>query len=204
MDDILLETKRLILRRFTAHDLDHLFELDNDPEVMRYINGGAPVSRRVIQNEILPTFLTYDSRHPVFGFWVADHKKTGDFLGWFSLRPTSSRAGDLLLGFRLRRAAWGHGYATEGVCALIKKGFSEPGVQRIVATTYEKNRASRRVLEKAGLTLIRRFRLTPADLQQADTFHTDAMEIWDGDDLEYALIKSAWQQRILSAGAALR
>lgn len=192
MDNILLETERLVLRRFTADDLDHLFELDNDPQVMRWINGGVPVSRRVIQNEILPTFLIYDGRHPAFGFWAACDNNGGSFLGWFSLRPTGTRAGDALLGYRLRRAAWGQGYATEGVRALIDKAFSEPGVRRIVATTYEKNLASRRVMEKAGLTLIRRFRLTPADLQQADTFHSGSLEVWDGDDLEYALEKSDW------------
>jgi RimJ/RimL family protein N-acetyltransferase len=193
MAHILLATERLILRRFTENDLDHLFQLDNDPQVMRWINGGRPVSRQVIRSEILPTFLTYDSRHPAFGFWAAIDKNGGGFHGWFSLRPTGTRVGDALLGYRLRRAAWGQGYATEGVRALINIAFSAPGVQRIVATTYEKNLASRRVLEKAGLTLIRRFRLTPADLQQADTFHTDSLAVWDGYDLEYALEKSAWQ-----------
>ena len=136
MDHVLLHTDRLTLRRFTAADLDHLFELDNDPEVMRYINGGRPVSRQVLQDEILPTFLTYDSRHPAFGFWAAIDKYSAEFLGWFSIRPTGSNPGDLLLGYRLRRAAWGQGYATEGVRALIKKAFSEAAVQRIVATTY--------------------------------------------------------------------
>lgn len=195
MDDILLATERLILRRFTAADLDNLFELDNDPEVMRWINGGIPVSRQVIQNEILPTFLTYDHRHPTFGFWAAIDKSRGGFLGWFSIRPTSSQSGDALLGYRLRRTAWGQGYATEGVRALIDRAFLEPGLQRIVATTYEKNLASRRVMEKAGLTLIRRFRLSPADLQQADTYHAASLDLWDGDDLEYALEKSAWQKQ---------
>ena len=53
----MLETERLILRRFTGADIDHLFALDNDPEVMRYLNGGEPVTREVVEHEILPQFI---------------------------------------------------------------------------------------------------------------------------------------------------
>jgi RimJ/RimL family protein N-acetyltransferase len=65
---VLLETERLILRRFTAADLDHLFTLDNDPEVMRYINGGEPTPREAIESDILPRFMQYDEGCPAYGF----------------------------------------------------------------------------------------------------------------------------------------
>ena len=55
--EILLETERLRLRRFTEADADHLFALDNDPEVMRYLNGGMPTPRAVVETEILPGFM---------------------------------------------------------------------------------------------------------------------------------------------------
>ena len=55
------------------------------------------------------------------------------------------------LGYRLRRSAWGKGYATEGSRALIGKGFTEFGVRRVVAETLAGNLGSRRVLEKSGL-----------------------------------------------------
>jgi RimJ/RimL family protein N-acetyltransferase len=54
------------------------------------------------------------------------------------------------LGYRLRRQAWGRGYATEGSRALIRNGFTELGVRRVFATTMAVNLGSRRVLEKAG------------------------------------------------------
>lgn len=114
---ILLETKRLHLRRFTDDNADHLFHLDNDPEVMRYINGGTPTPRDVIQNDILPRFCHYDEQFPGFGVWAAEEKATGEFLGWFSLRPTAGTNNEATLGYRLRRAAWGKGIATEGVLA---------------------------------------------------------------------------------------
>jgi len=190
MDHVLLETDRLTLRRFTTADLDNLFELDNDPEVMRYINGGTPTPRAVIQNDILPAFLQYDQGNPEFGYWAAENKRTSAFLGWFSFRPVDTTTGQITLGYRLRRVAWGKGYAAEGARALIHKGFTELGVQRVVATTYEKNLASRRVMEKIGMTLVRRFRIVPEDLLQADTYHAASLETWDGDDVEYALEKA--------------
>lgn len=61
------------------------------------------------------------------------------------------------LGYRLRRAAWGKGYATEGSRALIDKGFTEFGVRRVVAETLADNWASRRVLEKSGLIQVAAF-----------------------------------------------
>lgn len=189
---ILLKTERLILRRFTAADADHLYTLDNDPEVMRFLNGGTPTPMAIIKKEILPRFLTYDDRRPVFGFWAAVEKASGDFIGWFSLRLAVDNPAEAILGYRLLRSVWGKGYATEGVQALIAKGFSESELQRITATTYEDNIASRRVMEKVGMTHVRSFRLTPEDLLHVDTSHLEAVEVWDGDDVEYALEKVEW------------
>ena len=183
----LLETQHQRLRQFTPADADYLFHLDNDPEVMRYINGGTPTPREAIENDILPGFCHYDERFPDFGVWAAELKATGDFLGWFSLRPTNDAHYEAALGYRLRRAAWGKGYATEGVQALIHQGFTTWGLQRIVATTYEENLASRRVMEKAGMTFVRSFRITPDDILSADTYHAASVAVWDGDDVEYAI-----------------
>jgi RimJ/RimL family protein N-acetyltransferase len=190
---ILLQTERLILRRFVASDVDALYDLDNDPEVMRYINGGTPTPRDVVQDDILPVFLHYDERLPGFGFWAVTDRETGDFLGWFSFRPSKDTPGEVILGYRLCKAAWGQGYAAEGACALIHKGFSEWGVQRVVATTYEHNLASRRVMEKLGMALVRRFRVTAEDILQADTYHAASVEVWEGDDVEYAMERADWE-----------
>jgi RimJ/RimL family protein N-acetyltransferase len=191
---VLLETERLILRRFTEADVDHLFALDNDPEVMRYINGGTPTPREVIVTQILPGFMHYDEQRPAFGFWAADDKSTDEFLGWFCFRPKIDRPDEIVLGYRLRKAAWGKGYAIEGAEALIHKGFAELGVQRVVATTYEENMASIRVMEKAGMVFNRAFRLTPTDIASSDTSHTTSDEVWDGNDVEYVLERADWVQ----------
>jgi len=163
---------------------------------MRFLNGGQPTPRQVVENEILPRFSYYDEGSPGLGFWAAIEKASGEFLGWFSFRPSvEGDAHQAALGFRLRRAAWGRGYATEGARALIRLGFTELGVEQVTAMTYEENLASRRVMEKVGMTLSRIFHLTAADLEGIDTYHLASHDLWDGDDVEYALQKTDWEQR---------
>jgi RimJ/RimL family protein N-acetyltransferase len=185
-----LETERLALRCFNEGDAEELYNLDNDPDVMRFINGGIPTPRKVIQEKLLPVFLLYDSKNPSFGFWAVTEKQTGNFLGWVSFRPTGSNPAEITLGFRFRKAVWGRGFAAEAASALIHKGFSEMGVQRVIATTYQDNWRSQRVLEKLGMTLVRKFHLMPDDLKHTDTFYVETDDIWAGEDYEYALDKS--------------
>jgi len=183
---VFLETERLVLRRFTAADVDNLVDLDGDPDVMRYLSGGKPTPRAEIENDFLPAFLGYYERFEAYGFWAAIEKSTGDFLGWFHFRPAPGHPADEPeLGYRLRQSAWGQGYATEGSVALIRKGFTEHGVRRVVAETMAVNAASRRVMEKAGLTLVR-------------TFHQDWPHPIPGDEhgeVEYALSKADWERQ---------
>lgn len=193
--DILLETDRLALRRFTADNAQHIYALDNDPAVMRYINGGAPTPWEVIQTQILPGFLRYDDAQPGFGFWAVEEKATGEFVGWFVFRPTGDDPSEVVLGYRFHRAAWGKGYASEGAQALIERGFVEWGVERVVATTYEENRASRRVMEKLGMRHERSFRYSAEEIAGSDTSYTESAEVWPGEDVVYALEWAAWEER---------
>ncbi|MCL4831108.1 MAG: GNAT family N-acetyltransferase [Caldilineaceae bacterium] len=201
---ILLATERLILRRFTASDAEHIFALDNDPAVMRYINGGTPTPREIVEQQILPGFLRYDDAAPGFGFWAAEEKATGEFVGWFVFRPTDDNPGEVALGYRLHRMAWGKGYATEGGAALIRRGFGEWGVERVTATTYEENRASRRVMEKLGMRYIRSFRYSAEEIGASDTSYTQSAEVWPGEDVEYAISRAEWESRRAQEGLHIR
>lgn len=149
---IVLETERLTLREFTRDDANLLVELDSDPDVMRFLTGGEPTTREYIEEKMLPTLLEDYGRFPGFGIWAADATDTG-FVGWFELRPANdSPPGEVVLGYRLRQAAWGRGYATEGGRALLHRGFDELGVRTVVAETMAVNTGSRRVMEKLGLS----------------------------------------------------
>src|SRR5215470_7529518 len=194
---VFLETARLVLRRFTATDVEHLVELDSDPEVMRFLTGCRPTPREVIQRDILPAFLRSYEPGSGLGVFAAIEKESGEFVGWFGFRPKhAANPTEVTLGYRLRRAVWGQGYATEGARALIRQGFTALGVQRVVATTYQDHLASRRVMEKAGLSLVRSYRMTVAELLATDTTsHDTSEELWEVDDVEYGLLKADWEQQ---------
>jgi RimJ/RimL family protein N-acetyltransferase len=189
-----LVTERLLLRQFTAADVDGLAELDGDPAVMRFISRKTR-SRAEIETEVLPRFLGYYARYRDFGHWAADTRDHGEFIGWFGLRPVVAAGAAMVdwvdapapahtasLGYRLLRSAWGRGYATEGSLALVRRAFTELGVEEIVATTMTINTRSRAVMEKAGLRFAR-------------TVHLDWPDPVDGNergDVEYRLRREDW------------
>jgi RimJ/RimL family protein N-acetyltransferase len=184
---IILETPRLVLRQFTQDDVGNLFDLNSDPEVMRYLTGGLPTSREEIEDRIIPFHLAVYQRLDRLGTWAAEAAGTGEFLGWFHLRPPrgSTDIADVELGYRLHRPAWNKGYATEGSRALIDLAFTDLGVRRVFARTMAVNGASRRVLEKCGLTLAR---TTPYE----GTYDIEGAE---HGEVEYALTRPEWEAR---------
>lgn len=172
----MLETDRLLLRGFTPHDLDDLVELDSDPEVVFFVTGGRVTPREEVESEVLPTFIAG-------GYWAATEKSSGDFIGWFHLRPGADcPADEPELGYRLRRCAWGRGYATEGSVALIDWAFSTLSARRVVAETMAVHWASRRVMEKAGMRLVREFVADWPDPIPGDEFG----------DVQYAVTREEW------------
>jgi RimJ/RimL family protein N-acetyltransferase len=180
---VLVETPRLVLRAFDVDDVDVLVELDSDPAVMRFITGGIATSREEIEHDVLPAFLSYYDRFDGYGFWAAIDKETQSFVGWFHLRPApGAPADEPELGYRLRRSAWGRGLATEGARALVEVAFTRLGARRVLAETMAVNLASRRVMEHAGMTLVREF-------------HQEWPYRIEGDELgevEYAVTRDEW------------
>nr|WP_225953232.1 GNAT family N-acetyltransferase [Kibdelosporangium phytohabitans] len=176
-----METDRLLLRRFTEADVDNLVQLDSDPDVMRYLTG-EPTPRAEIEDEVLPRILHDYTLGPA-GRWAAVERSTGDFVGWLSLQPPEDGSTtNVELGYRLTKAVWGRGYATEGALELIRKGFTDLGVQRIWAQTMAVNIPSRRVMEKAGLTYVRTFHVH-FDNPLPGTEHGE---------VEYELLRTDW------------
>ena len=183
-----VETERMRLRRFTEADAGHLAALHGHPDVMRRIDDGRPVPRGVVEGRQLPRILReYDELPDGQGCFAAEEKASGMFLGWLSLRPATSvgLSGGTELGYRLLPSVRGRGYATEGARALVRHAFAELGVDLVVATTMTVNAASRRVMEKAGLSLVR-------------TFFEEWPEPVEGaeyGDVEYAITRETWGGR---------
>ena len=184
---IILKTPRLVIRQFTEDDVDDLFNLNGDPEVMRYLTGGRPTPREEIRDQIIPVHLGVYGRLDRLGTWAAESTATGDFLGWFHFRPGrgSDDIANIELGYRLRRSACNKGYATEGSRALISMGFTDLAVGRVFAHTMTVNTASRHVLEKCGLTLVS---TTPYKGPYV-------IEGAENGQVEYALTKPEWEAR---------
>lgn len=147
-----LTTERLRLEPLTVDHTDLLVELDSDPEVLRWIFGRA-LSREEVVETWMPRRLRPEADARGLGYWVG-HDERG-WLGWWCLALDDEDPRAAELGYRLRRTAWGHGYAREGARALLAHGFETVGLDRVWATTMAVNVGSRRVLEAVGLTLDR-------------------------------------------------
>lgn len=150
MSRFAITTERLLLRKLGEQDSDALVELDSDPLVMRYINGGVPSSRRDVEI-YLPRMLAWAEDDPV-GFYAAIYK--GEWVGWFHLRPSIADEQALELGYRLKCSAWGRGLATEGSRALAGLAVDELRPPWLDGCAMPTNLASIAVLQKCGLQYV--------------------------------------------------
>lgn len=180
---MLLNTARLNLRPVENSDADRLRALDADPAVMRFVSGGPATSAATLTEWVIPRMQVQQRDHGT-GMWLLSSPGSpgadGDgFLGWVQLRtPRHSRAGELELSYRLRRPAWGHGYASEAAAALIAVMFTSTGTTRIFAGTHVVHSASRRVMERLGMRLA-------ADSDAVDLTRPDAV-------VEYEILREQW------------
>jgi RimJ/RimL family protein N-acetyltransferase len=171
-----LKTKRLTLNPCRPGDCADFMELERDPEVMRFLNGGHTIDHAHSYPDA--TFIMPRGTEPYV--WTARRNINGAFVGWFCLSPESEKVAEL--GYRLRRMDWGQGLASEGASALINWGFRCGGYDKIFACTMAVNHASRRVLEKIGLNYAR-------------TVHIDWPDSFPGiedGEVQYELMRSGW------------
>ncbi|GAA1702271.1 GNAT family N-acetyltransferase [Kribbella yunnanensis] len=181
-----METERLVLRQFTFDDVDLLTGLDSDPEVMRFLTG-QPTPRAEITTVVLPAILKVYDEHPGLGTFAAHEKAGGAFVGWFGLQPTGEPS-TVDVGYRLNRAAWGKGYATEGTKTLIDYAFRQLKMDRVIADTMAVNHRSRAVMRRSGLRFVRLWH----------EHFDDPLPGTEFGEVEYALDRQTWetQQRV--------
>ena len=156
-------TDRLLIRDVVEADAELMFELDSDPEVMRYIGPRLGTDASWYRNRIRTKFIPQQV-HPWRGVRVVFDRVGGDYLGNVSIRPANespeaqalgwNRSGEVEIGFRFCRLSWGRGIATEAVSPLIEIAIADPSTTAIVAYADVSNVASLRVLQKLGLERI--------------------------------------------------
>ncbi len=145
-----LETQRLLLREFVEEDLEELYRMNSDKEVMKYVGDGS-IRTYVEQQEELQKLRQFYVRNPGMGIWATVLKDGNTIAGGAGL-VWYDKTRQVELGYRLLKEHWGKGIATEASLALLAYGFNTLGVNLIVSSAHPDNTASRRVIEKAGLT----------------------------------------------------
>jgi RimJ/RimL family protein N-acetyltransferase len=146
-----IETDRLLLRRFTREDAPLLFTLNMDPEVTRYTMDpmtSLEQAKQVLEETILPQYALYDH-----GRWAVHIKPGQEFIGWCGLKFRADR-NEIDLGYRFMKGSWGYGYATESARACIQYGFTKLDLKQIIGRALPGNQASIKVLEKCGMSYI--------------------------------------------------
>lgn len=148
------ESERLFYRRSTPGDLDDLFRIYGDPETHRFNPRGPYPDIAYARTALERTLLEYQQHG--FGDWTIFEKSNPDkIIGFGGVFPSQFNGRDTNnLGYRFEPDAWGKGYATELSLRAIQYGFEEIGLPDIVGVVRENHLASRRVLEKSGMTLL--------------------------------------------------
>jgi ribosomal-protein-alanine N-acetyltransferase len=147
---MVIETERLVLRRWEARDRAPYAALTADPEVMAWLGGVLDVQRSGEHIDRMDGHFD-DWGH---GRYALERKADGVFLGYTGIQriwPGLPVAG-AEIGWRLIRSAWGHGYASEAARAATKEGLNRFGLREVLAFTAEANVRSRAVMDRAGFT----------------------------------------------------
>ena len=145
---ILIETERLLLREITLDDKEGLFKLHSDPEVQKYT--GEPLVESIEEIEKAITTRIYDYEKYGYGRWATILKDDMQFIGWAGLAYLPE-FDEIDLGYRFLPEYWGQGIATEASQAILTYGFEQLKLRRIIAIAMKENKASIRVMEKAGM-----------------------------------------------------
>ncbi len=167
----MIETRRLRLREWRWDDIDELARIYAQPDVERYLE---PVDRTGTEDHV--AYLVAHWEHEGFGTWAVE-AETSRFIGRIGLLRHVDWPGEPVeVGWTLDRSLWGRGLATEGGAASLRHGFEVLGLDRVISITDPDNAASRRVMEKLGLT------------RRGQRFWRNGEHVW------YAIDRARWRR----------
>ena len=148
---MLIQTERLLLRRWKKEDREPFYRLNSDPLVMEFM----PACLTRSESDQLVDRITEHFRKRNFGLYAVELRENHSFIGYVGLAVPSFEASFtpcVEIGWRLSADHWGRGLATEGAQVVVKHAFSELRLDEIVSFTVPENVRSRRVMEKIGMT----------------------------------------------------
>lgn len=154
------DSERLSYALMGADDVDLLFELDQDVEVMRYINGGKITTMQEVHEVFLPRMAKYTNAEKGWGLWKVHITATGTFIGWVLVRPMDffnqqPQWDNWELGWRFKRMAWGFGYGTEAAQHIMSALKTNTAVKKFSAIVVPENHASINIMRKLGMRYIK-------------------------------------------------
>lgn len=149
MNEVRLETERLVMRMWRESDFEEYAELCADPEVMRFL-GGKVFDRTEAWRQMASMIGHWYLRG--YGIWAVEEKESGRLAGRIGCINPEGWPG-FEVGWTLRREFWGKGYATEAARRALEYGFHELDRAHIISLIHPENRASIRVAERLGETL---------------------------------------------------
>lgn len=146
----MFETDRLILRRLDEQDVDQVFAMRSDSQVMRFIRKPQNRAESVNWVRLVSSRWTSDE----IGFCAVIEKQNSKFVGWCGLWRLKE-TGELELGYAIAGDCWGKGFATEAAREFLRFAFEQLKSEKIVAVAEPENSSSRRVMEKIGMKFVR-------------------------------------------------
>jgi RimJ/RimL family protein N-acetyltransferase len=150
--DIILETKRLIIREHVLSDTPFFFTLNSNYNVVKYTGDSS--FKTIEEAEKIVQYVINQYKENGYGRWLVTEKETGNPIGWCGLKfHTDTKETDI--GYRLLESAWGKGYATESAKACIDYGFNYFNLNRIIGDAIKENTASINVFKKLGMTYLK-------------------------------------------------
>jgi [ribosomal protein S5]-alanine N-acetyltransferase len=146
---IVLETSRLIVRRFAPEDLPALAKIHADPDVMRFIGGVRTVEQ--VRARLADFFEAYD--RVGFSKWAVVLRSSGELIGRCGPSIESIDGIDEVeVGYTFAKDVWGKGFATEAAEAAVRYCFDVLGRTRVIALIDPANEPSQRVARRLGMT----------------------------------------------------
>lgn len=178
-----LRTERLDLVPLSEEHLPLLVELNSDPVVLRHLFTRA--LRPEETEERMHKWIRVAKEAEVLGKWIGF--SAGEFVGLYMFDPPDNppRTDAAELGYRLPQRHWRKGFAKEGSLELLRHGFEDLGIDRVIAQTMAVNEASRATMVSVGMSFVRGFQ---QDWDEPLAGHADG-------EVEYEITRETWLER---------